>query len=187
LISKELSEFLQVVGRLKTVRRSGWTSQVGIDEPESVADHSFRCAVIAMCICNLTDVEIGKLVPMLLLHDIQEVVTGDFDSLKKKELGVLRVEALEKAAIKNILSLLPTELREQYLLLWDEFKAQNTPEAILANDIDKIEMVLQALEYEEKGWAPNKLEVFWVSAEREIKTPKIRDLFLILKEKRLRQ
>ncbi|MCK4222799.1 HD domain-containing protein, partial [Candidatus Bathyarchaeota archaeon] len=79
------------------------------------------------------------------------------------------------------------ELREQYLLLWDEFKAQNTPEAILANDIDKIEMVLQALEYEEKGWDPNKLEVFWVSAEREIKTPRIRDLFLILKEKRLRQ
>ncbi|MCK4634094.1 HD domain-containing protein, partial [Candidatus Bathyarchaeota archaeon] len=67
MISKELSEFLQVVGRLKTVRRSGWISQVGIDEPESVADHSFRCAVIAMCICNLTDVEIGKLVPMLLL------------------------------------------------------------------------------------------------------------------------
>lgn len=186
MISKELSEFLQVVGRLKAVRRSGWTSQVGIDEPESVADHSFRCAIIAMCICNLADVDIGKLVPMLLLHDIQEVATGDFDSLKKKELGILRVEALEKAAIKNILSLLPIELGEQYLLLWDEFKAQNTPEAILANDIDKIEMVLQALEYEEKGWDPNKLEVFWASAEREIKTPKIRNLFIILKEKRLR-
>jgi len=86
LISKELSEFLQIVGRLKAVRRSGWISQVGIDEPESVADHSFRCAIIAMCIGSLTDVDIGKLVPMLLLHDIQEAVTGDFDSSKKKEL-----------------------------------------------------------------------------------------------------
>lgn len=187
LFSKQLSEFLQVVGKLKAARRSGWVSQVDIEEPESVADHSFRCAIIAMCICNLTDVDVERLVPMLLLHDIQEAVTGDFDSLKKKELGIVRVEALEKAAIKNILSLLPIELRERYFLIWDEFKAQNTPEAILANDIDKIEMVLQALEYEEKGWDSSKLEVFWASAEREIKTPQMHDMFLILKEKRLCQ
>ena len=185
MILKELSEFLEVVGRLKTVKRSGWISQVGIDEPESVAGHSYRCAVIAMCICNLTDVDVGKLISMLLLHDIQEALTGDFDSLKKKELGFANIEALETTAINKIFSLLPNEMKELYLSLWDEFKTRNTREAILANDIDKIEMVLQAMEYEKKGWDPIKLDVFWATAKREIRTPEIRELYLVLKEKRV--
>lgn len=182
--SKNLFEFFKVIGRLKIVKRSGWVSQVDIKDPESVADHSFRCAIIAMCIGNLTDVNTEKLVQMTLLHDLQEAITGDFDSLEKEELGSSKIKNLEKSAIIKIFSLLPFKMKKRYSLLWDEFEAQRTREAILANDIDKLEMILQAFEYEQEGWDPSKLEVFWTTAEREIKTSEIRSLLHLLEERR---
>lgn len=63
---EELIRFSNIIGKLKVLKRSGWISQVGITEPESVADHSFRCAVLAMCIGDLTNVDTEKLIKMLL-------------------------------------------------------------------------------------------------------------------------
>jgi putative hydrolase of HD superfamily len=184
LSSKKLLEFFKVIGSLKAIKRSGWISQVDIKDPETVADHSFRCAIIAMCIAELVDVKMETLVQMLLLHDLQESITGDFDSFKKQELGASAVKKLEKSAINKIFSLLPSEIKEKFSLLWNEFETQKTREAILANDIDKLEMAMQALEYEQEGWDSTKLEVFWTTAEKEIKTSEIRSLLHLLKEKR---
>ena len=54
----------------------------------------------------------------------------------------------------------------------------------MANDIDKIEMVMQALEYEKDGCDPRTLDAFWANAKSKIKTPIIRDLFRLLIEER---
>ena len=177
---KMLTEFADIVGKLKAVKRSGWLSQVGIERPESVADHSFRCAVLAMIISDLSNGNTEKLVRMMLLHDIQEAITGDFDSHAKKQLGIHKVRSQQKSAFRDILDILPPKLRSQYCSLWEEVQAQKTTEAILAYDIDKIEMVIQALEYEKEGYDSSKLDVFWENTESRIKTPLIRNLFNFL-------
>ena len=181
---KKLFKFSEVVGRLKNVRRSGWISHVGIEDPESVADHSFRCAILAMCIGDLADVDIEKLVKMLLLHDIQEALTGDYDIFAKKKIGIKKFRAQEKNAAREILSQLPSELMEEYVAVWEEFEDRKTREAILANDIDKIEMMMQALEYEKEGYDPEKFEEFWTRVKNEIKTTMMKDWFTLLSEKR---
>ena len=106
----DLYEFLEVVGKLKIMKRSGWISQVGINKPESVADHSFRCAILAMCIGDLLDLDSGKLIRMMLLHDIHEAKTSDFDSQSKRVIGNLEIKKREKDAIQEILSFLPMRL-----------------------------------------------------------------------------
>jgi len=78
------------------------------------------------------------------------------------------------------LDILPPKLRSHYRSLWEEVQAQKTTEAILAYDIDKIEMVIQALEYEKEGYDSSKLDVFWENTENTIKTPLIRNLFRFL-------
>lgn len=176
---EKLAKFAEVAGRLKRVKRSGWVSQVGIEKPESVADHSFRCAVLAMIVGDIANVDTEKLIRMLLLHDIQETYTGDHDEQTKRQLGLGKVKSQQKSAIKEILSTLPLELKSNYLSLWEEFEKQGTREAVLANDIDKIEMVIQALTYEKEGHAPSKLEPFWESSGRAIKTPIAKDLYRI--------
>lgn len=183
---KKLAKFSEIIGKLKLVRRSGWISHVGMSEPESVADHSFRCAILAMCFGDLIKVDTEKLVRMLLLHDIQEVITGDYDSYEKEKIGISGVKQREIAAIEEILSLLPSELAEHYFRIWKEFESQGTKEAILANDIDKIEMIIQALEYERYGCDPRKLDVFWANTQNKIKTPVARDLFRMLIKERVK-
>ena len=184
LFSNNLLEFFETIGKLKAVKRSGWVTQVDIKDPESVAEHSFRCAIIAMCIGNLIDLNSEKLVQMVLLHDLQEAITGDFDSSRKQKLGDSKVKNLEKSAISKIFLHLSLEMKKQCSLLWDEFEAKRTKEAILANDIDKFEMALQAYEYEQEGWDPSKLEMFWTTARNEIKTSEIRCLLHLLEERR---
>ena len=181
----KLIEFSEIIGKLKVVKRSGWISHVGIAEPESVADHSYRCAVLAMCIGDFVDADTKKLIKMLLLHDIQEVIVGDYDSYAKEKMGTSRVKSQERIAAKDTLSRLPAKLKRKYVSLWREFEDQTTSEAILANDIDKIEMIMQALEYEKEGYDSRKLDAFWTSVQGKIKTPVIRDLFDLLKDKRL--
>ncbi|UCH31315.1 MAG: HD domain-containing protein [Candidatus Bathyarchaeota archaeon] len=180
MLLDNLLKFSKIIGKLKSIRRSGWVSQVGVDEPESVADHSFRTTVLAMCICDLSGAATEKIIRMILLHDIHEAQTGDFDQKAKKQLGAHQVRSQQRSAIKNILSLLPPKMERQYQALWSEFEAQETYDAILANDIDKIEMVIQALEYEKEGYDSAKLDIFWKSTRSDLKTSLVQDLFKYL-------
>jgi putative hydrolase of HD superfamily len=182
---EELITFSEIIGKLKVVNRTGWISHVGITKPESVADHSFRCAILAMCIGDLQGVDTEKLVRMLLLHDIQESITGDHDYYAKKEIGTPIVKLQERLAMKDILSTLPTKLKRKYSAIWQEYEDKTTLEAMLANDIDKIEMLMQASEYEKEGYDSGKLDEFWTSVQSKIKTPIIQELFKLLKDKRI--
>ncbi|UCG37502.1 MAG: HD domain-containing protein [Candidatus Bathyarchaeota archaeon] len=181
---QKMLEFFETVGKLKTVKRSGWITQAGIDEPESVADHSFRCAILSMCICDTLQIDSEKTIRMLLLHDIQESLTGDHDLSAKKKRGFRRVKNEARTAIERILSGLPIRLRDNYLSLWNEYENRKTPEAIVANDIDKIEMVIQAFEYEKKGYKSNKFKTFWSQVQDQIKTPLIKEMFKLLQTQR---
>jgi putative hydrolase of HD superfamily len=185
MFSEKLIIFSETVGKLKSLKRSGWISHAEITDPESVADHSYRCAILAMCIGDLLKIDTEKLIKMLLLHDIQETITGDYNSYVKKKMGVSKVKFQEKAAIKDVLSVLPTELKNQYIPIWEEYEKQKTYEARLANDIDKIEMMMQALEYEKGGHDSQKFETFWIRTQKRIKTPVIRSLFDMLKNRRM--
>jgi len=176
---ERLVKFAEVAGKLKRIERSGWLSQVRVEKPESVADHSFRCAVLAMVMGDTAKADRERLIRMLLLHDLPETHTGDLDEQAKRQMGIKEVKSQEESAMMEIFSILPRELKNNYVSLLEEFQEQRTPEAVLANDIDKIEMVIQALTYEKEGHAPSKLEPFWESSGRAIKTPIAKDLYRI--------
>jgi putative hydrolase of HD superfamily len=73
MMSEMLFRFSENIVKLKENRRSGWGSHVGITNPESIADHVFGCAILAMCFGDLAKANTEKLIRMLLSHDIQEV------------------------------------------------------------------------------------------------------------------
>lgn len=181
---EKVRKFSEILGKLKENKRSGWNSRLQMKNPESIADHSYRAAMLAMCLGDLMEVDSERLIRMLLLHDIQEAITGDYDYRAKKKIGITEVKRQEANAIRQILSLLPKKLQRNYLSIWKDFENQNTQEAILANDIDKLEMIMQALEYEKKGHSPKKLDVFWDYGKKMIKTPLIQELFQLLVNKR---
>ena len=167
-----LLDFLIVVGKLKTIPRTGWV-QSGVDEPESVADHSYRTALAAMVLSDSLGLDTGKVMRMALLHDLAEAETGDVTPMMKQSNHL----EIENKAMRLILAGLDAPLRTLYWDTWLEYQGKETQESILVHDADKIDMILQAYEYMSKP--PNtKLARFWhakVSPDNKKIVEKIRE------------
>jgi putative hydrolase of HD superfamily len=177
-------QFMRKVGFLKKVKRSGWKRRVGVVDPESVAEHSFRCAVLAMCTADLKSLDVEKMMRMMLLHDLHEAVTGDYDHLAKMKMGERELKKRENKAIREVLSNLPHILRERYYHLWLEFEQEKTCEARIARQIDSLELAFQALEYQKEGYDTEKLAVFWENLEEKITDKDLKKILDALEEER---
>jgi 5'-deoxynucleotidase YfbR-like HD superfamily hydrolase len=167
----ELLEFFHDVGKLKSLKRSGWL-RTDISNPESVAEHSFRTAVMAMVLGDILELDTNKLLKMALLHDMPEILTGDITPLD--EMNEDEKRKGESKAVKEILKDIPNA--DEYIALWYEFEKQQSPEAKLIKNLDKLEMALQAAEYYEE-FSHWELFAFIRDAENRIDIPEVRNLF----------
>ena len=167
----DLVEFFRMSGLLKRVPRSGWV-EVGVDSPESVADHTFRTAIFCMIFSDLEGLDGLKMLQMALIHDLPEVIIGDLTPSERTEETMER----EDAAMKQLLSLLPRKLQKRYLKIWLEYTECKTREAKAVRELEKLEMALQAREYEKVQPSLKGLERFVESADRVITSPEVRKL-----------
>jgi putative hydrolase of HD superfamily len=168
-----LFDFFYLVSELKKVPRKGWKEKVGIDKPESVADHSFGTAIMAMVFSDIKDLDTEKIVKMALLHDLAESITGDFIP---NEISKENKKNAENEAMEDILSKLPLNTVTQYKDIWREFQECKTKESILLHDIDRLEMAVQATKYFSEGYSKEKLQEFVESAKREIKSKELLEI-----------
>jgi len=162
--------FLLEAGELKRVQRRGW-KRVGVRAPESVADHSWRLALMAMLYADLEGLDAGRAARIALLHDLPEVRAGD---AMPGEWTPAQKHAREARALRAMLKPLPPLLREEYEALWNEYEEGASPEARLVAELDKLEMAAQALRYEDARVSPRKLDGFWASAEAVVRAPRLR-------------
>ena len=131
--------FLQGAEPLKDTLRSGHT---GAGRPESVADHSWRLALLAILLRDdLPEIDTLKLVELCLVHDLGEAISGDVPATEQRADDGR--EAREKTDFATLTEPLPKDLRDRMRALWDEYAAADTPEARMAKGLDKIETVLQ--------------------------------------------
>lgn len=134
---------LEAAAGLKGLRRAGWV-RVGIPDPESVADHSFRLALMAMLFGPRLGLNVDKMIRLALIHDLAEARIGDLTPADRVTSQEKRER--ERVAFGQIIDGLPegTSLDD----LWREYEAEASPEARIVRQLDKLEMALQALEYE---------------------------------------
>ncbi|XP_076898067.1 uncharacterized protein LOC143551546 [Bidens hawaiensis] len=139
-------DFLSLCHSLKTTKRKGWVNH-GINGPESIADHMYRMALMALIVGDLPGINRERCIKIAIVHDIAEAIVGDITPSD----GVPKVEKsrLEQAALNEMCSVLGGGMRAQEIKeLWREYEDNASLEANLVKDFDKIEMILQALEYE---------------------------------------
>lgn len=172
-----LVNFTKTIGKLKKVKRTGWLV-AGIKNPESVAEHSFRLAVLCMILAKKFNLDTEKLVKMALIHDLAESVVGDLVLERGRNIVMdpKKKFKLEEGAINKLISQI--DEGEEYIKLWYEFHDLKTPEAQLLKQLDKFEMVVQALEYEGEVDS-KKLDEFWHNTRKHLKEP---ELLLLLEE-----
>jgi putative hydrolase of HD superfamily len=138
-------EFLRQAEQMKTVKRSAFTTT---GEVESVAEHSWRVALMAMLVApQFPDIDAGRLVRMCLVHDLGEAIGGDIPAPEQaRRLANGAVEGKSAAERRDLLTLvdpLPRVQRDEIVGLWDEYEAAETPVAKLAKALDKLETILQ--------------------------------------------
>lgn len=138
-------DFLEVVRNLKTTKRQGWVMRK-LQGPESIADHMHRMALMALVSPQSTPgVDRDRCIKIALVHDVAEAIVGDltpFCGVPKEEKS--RREAAAMDSMCATLGPLGDEMRQ----LWEEYEQGTTEEAKLVKDFDKVEMILQAWEYE---------------------------------------
>lgn len=148
---KKHVDLIKDIGKIKRVERSGWVRE-GIKNPESVADHSYRTAVMAMVFGKHLNVDTDKLIKMILLHDLGEGLVGD----KVVERGIRIDDASRKVkdseeieAVKTIFN--SVDKGENFAALQEESSRLETREAKILKQLERLEMAVQALEYEEES------------------------------------
>ena len=167
----EIMALMKDVLRLKRTVRSGWP-YYGVRDAESVADHSFGVAFLTLILAGElkrrgVEIDEEKALKMAILHEIGESRLSDLHLEARIWLGFEHVSKAESSAVSAVLNQIG-EMGEELKAIWQEFEDGQTVEAVLVRAADKIEMMLQGLEYEAEGYraldpiftAPQNLKYF---------------------------
>ncbi len=164
--NRELDEAVKLAfewGQLKLLPRTGWL-RAGIEHPESVAEHSLRTAMLAWMLAGLEGADPERAATLALFHDSQETRTTDLDHVGRNYLHATsneQITADQSAA-------LPRPLAALLRGLVAEYEGRASLEADCARDADKLEMLLQALEYRQRGYG--SLDPFIQTAVAALRT-----------------
>jgi len=162
----KLLELLLEAATLKRMPRNGWGMR-GVPHVESVAEHSFGTAFVALVLAEALAAEPGneqggrldveQVLIMALLHDLAEVRLTDLPVSAVRLIPPEVKSQAEAAAIGDLLAPLP--VAGQLAALWQAFEDGSSPEGRLVRDADKLEMMVQCLRYEQAGC--RGLDEFW--------------------------
>ncbi|PIV41726.1 MAG: hypothetical protein COX92_02125 [Candidatus Nealsonbacteria bacterium CG_4_10_14_0_2_um_filter_40_15] len=201
---KELLNFFIEVGKLKRKFRKGWLVH-GIKNSESTAEHIFRMTIIAWVLGKNKKLNMEKVIKIALVHDLCEVYAPDmtpYDPLlprdRKKAMEILKKwpkftpslkikkyknkYKIELLALKRLVSRLPLHLKKEILNLWLEFEKGLTKEGRFVKQVDKVENLLQGMEYWKKhGKIQHKLWMRW--AKEILDDPVLIEFMRTLEEK----
>lgn len=146
----------------------------GIPQPESIADHSFRVALFALVASSSSSsssssstsatstttkpLDASRAIKIALVHDLAEAIVGDIapgDNVPKEEKARREAEAMAemRRMLENGGSGCETTIGAEVESLFEEYEKRESPEAKLVKDCDKLEMLLQAVEYEREDRA----------------------------------
>ena len=168
--------FFAETGLLKKIKRSGWWV-AGIKDPESVAEHSFRCAVIGYYMAHCEQADPCKVMSMSLFNDIHEARIND---LHKMGHYYIDFKDAEKKVFKDQVAGLPLDVKSALTRLREEYDGQATKESVIARDADILECLLQAKEYYDSGHL--KARKFFQTAPDHLKTTTAQQLWEEIRE-----
>ncbi len=149
-LSRQIA-FLLEIDRLKTIWRRTYLSDAS--RVENSAEHSWHIAVMAVVLveyANEPDIDLLKVIRMLLIHDLVEIDAGD--TFAYDETARADKRAREQEAAERIFQLLPADQAVEFRACWEEFEARKTPEARFAAALDRLQPLLHNLHTRGKSW-----------------------------------
>lgn len=143
-------DFVLEIDALKGVERA--TRPLGLARQENSAEHSWQIALLAATLAPAVDpaLDVGRIVGMLLVHDLGEIDTGD--TIVYATEGWEQRKAAELAAVQRIFGRLPPARGAALMALWQEFEEAETPAARFAHAVDRAMPALLNLTNQGQSW-----------------------------------
>ncbi|MFE7544152.1 HD domain-containing protein [Streptomyces platensis] len=138
--------YLLELGMLKRAKRSGWWI-AGVKDPESIAEHSFRVGIIGAVLAMMEGADPAKVALMCLFHDTQETRVGDIPHIGRR---YLEAASNEKVTADQVSAAHPAVASGVQRVV-EEYENGDSLEVVVAHDADKLECLVQAVEYREQG------------------------------------
>lgn len=142
--TKILTNFFYEIGNLRKVHRAHQQTLLVCDPTDNISSHSFRTAFIGYFLAKALEADSDKVLKMCLLHDLEEVRSGDKNWLNKKYVKVYEDE-IRKDQFENL------PYSEELLKLSAEYAEKQTKEAHIAKDADLLDQVFLLKEYTQQG------------------------------------
>ncbi|MFA5714450.1 MAG: HD domain-containing protein [Candidatus Paceibacterota bacterium] len=181
---KNIVDYIFEAGVLKRERHNGF-KLIGIDDPDSVAEHALRAAQIGYILTFLenkkygTDLSPEKVASILIFHDNGEVRIGDLHKIASRYIDS---KEAEKTAFTEQAGRLPEEIRNRIVKYFEEIEERNTKEGVIAKDADWLEVAFMAKEYYDLG---NELAMDWINnVGKALETESAKEIFKEMKEVR---
>lgn len=144
--AKGTAGFLLEMGMLKRAKRSGWWI-AGVKDPETIAEHSFRVGIIGAVLAMMEGADPAKVALMCLFHDTQETRVSDIPHIGRR---YLEAASNEKVTADQLSAAHPAVASGVQLVV-EEYENGSSLEVVVAHDADKLECLVQAVEYREQG------------------------------------
>lgn len=129
--------FLREADQLKSVLRV--SRLIDGSRRENSAEHSWHVMLYTLVLADQAapEVQIDRVIRMLLLHDLVEIDAGDAPIHGAVDHATMA--AKEIAAADRLFALLPADQAQEFRALWNEFEAAETPDALFAKSIDRVQ------------------------------------------------
>lgn len=157
-------EILSKAGMLKTTTRHCYTEE---NRKESVADHSWRMALMAMLLSRepeFAQTGMNKVIRMCLIHDLGEAFTGDIPSFEKTTSDEIR----EDAYFLDWVDSFPDAQKDEWICLLREMANLQTKEAKTYKALDKLEAVISHNESDLSTWLPLEYDLQLVYGKEQV-------------------
>jgi putative hydrolase of HD superfamily len=153
----KFNNLIEHILKLKNIKRTGWLSKAKILRAESVADHSYSLTALSMVFSDFLGLDTEKVIKMCIIHDLAESIIGDY---MPDEISIGEKQIKEDDAMKIVISSFPDKIAVLYSNIWKEYCLNQTKEARLVKQLDKVEMFLQANQYLKNGYSYEFLSPF---------------------------
>ncbi|MEU1311514.1 HD domain-containing protein [Streptomyces cinnamoneus] len=150
--------FLLEMGMLKRAKRSGWWI-AGVKDPESIAEHSFRVGIVGSVLAMMEGADPAKVALMCLFHDTQETRVGDIPHIGRRYLTAASNESVTADQVSAAHPAVTAGVKR----VVEEYENGTSLEVLCAHDADKLECLIQAVEYRDQG---NENVQNWIDTSR---------------------
>lgn len=150
---KQQMQFIIEIDKIKSIIRK--TKIFSENKYENDAEHSWHICMMAIVLSEHSNEEVDllKVLKMLLIHDIVEIDAGDVLVYDKSDNNDIE----EEKAAERIFGMLPEQQKNEYISLWKEFEKRETKEAKFAAALDRLEPAMQNLYYKCETWNQNNI------------------------------